>query len=370
MLLRWTPGWTLWLRPRVPSPSGQPPACALPWSGTAHKLCTCVTSLLPPRHSRKPTWHALHHRAARVEQQCADPATEAAWAARVQQSGVGALLIEPPSPRAARICFLTTLLRSQQLWHGQCVAPLLDALVSEQEEGNGDFDSRLAGLVLPLMGLMITRGAGGDTHSQLAEVLQRVVLDGSPCVSCAANPPAHAPGDHLRSVAVIALAASVSAAVAAQPHDAAHADADPMAWQAMLDGLTPTQAVCAACLYLATRAHGDADGDEPDAADAACPATAFLLQHSCNGRLAEALRPLPPWLAALACDARPALCAAYVASLLTRPEDGQGAVSARDGAQRLRCCLAAGPTARSATQAAMRAVGCWTHDAGSDALTE
>ena len=304
-----------------------------------------------------------------MEQQCAGPATEAAWAARVQQCSVRALLADPPSPRAARVCFLTTLLRSQQLWHGHCVAPLLDALRSEQGEGNnGDVDTLLAGLVLPVIQLLLNRGAGGDTHSQLAEALQRVVLDESPCVRCAANPPAHAPGDHLCSVAVIALAASVSAAVAAQPHDAAHAD--PMAWQTMFGGLTPTQALCAACLYLATRAHRDAGGDEPDASDAACPATAFLLQHSSNGSLAAALRPQPPWLAALACDARPALCTAYVASLLTRPEDGQGAVSARDGAQRLRCCLAAGPTARSATQAAMRAVGCWTHDAGNDALTE
>jgi hypothetical protein len=171
----------------------------------------------------------------------------------------------------------------------------------------------------------------------------------------------------LRSVAVIALAATVSAAIAPLPRDVAHAET--MAHTAF-GGLNPTQAVCAACLYLATRACGDGDEDSADAVDAAGPATALLLQNQNNGGLATALRPLPPWLAALACDACPALCTAYVASLLTRPEDGQGAITARDGAQRLRCCIAAGPTARSAALTAMRAVGCWTHDAGSDALTE
>jgi hypothetical protein len=166
---------------------------------------------------------------------------------------------------------------------------------------------------------------------------------------------------------VIALAATVSAAIAPLPRDAAHAET--MAHTAF-GGLNLTQAVCAACLYLATRARGDGDEDSADAVDAACPATALLLQNHTSGSLATVLRPLPPWLAALACDACPALCTAYVASLLTRPEDGQGAITARDGAQRLRCCMAAGPSARSAAQTAMRAVGCWTHDAGSDALTE
>ena len=306
-----------------------------------------------------------------MEQLYAEPATDqAACVARVQSSGIQALLADPPAPQAARLCFLTTLLRSQQLWHGHRVTPLLDVLESEHAKGDVDVDRLLAGLILPVTQLLLHRSAGGDTSRQLAEALQRVVLDEPPCVRCAANPATHAPSDHLRSVPLIALAASVSAAADAQLSDVAGDES--LAWRTVFGGLTPPQAACAACLYLATRAHSLSQGDGAQEKDvstayAECPAAAFLLSDTkC---LAATLRPLPPWLAALACDTCPALCTAYVACLLTRPEDGQGAVTARNGAQRLRCCLAAGPTARAAAQAAMHAAGCWTHDAGSDALS-
>ena len=289
------------------------------------------------------------------------------------------LLCDAPQPVHARRCVLRALLRSLRLWHGARLSPLLTEL---QETGCAQ-EAQLCAVVDAVSALAQSTRRGAQGAEAYFASSPHALSPGH-CDACARHPP-HAPSSHLAAPTVCAAAAAAAALFG----DAAR-------WRAALERLPPHAAATAACLCL-TLHHGRCPEDrcagspvredhsegsssssssEDEEHGAHDWPTRGWLAHCIQRRLrlgacedeedcvnAAAWRALPAWLLAAACESSCALCRAYVGALLRcrkRPRDcdalGEGEV--RDAALRLRCVLAAGPTARKTARRAMRAWGC------------
>lgn len=235
---------------------------------------------------------------------------------------------------ASRSALLECLLRTQRLWHGERVTPLIASLVGAEGEETEQLvlslSASLASLVVSTTAPLSlwsawqpsVRGCGGCTRSPVAHNSTH------PSVCCTAT---HLGDPH--NVAAIAAASMLLRS-------------DNTAWRESLHKIGQHNG--ATCLLFFLCANSELPVNEADMAHvSACCVAAQQLCELENIKNDAEWRSQPAWLLAAAAAAHAPLCAAYSAALFRRPkrtreEISTGSVIActRDAAFRLRCVLA------------------------------